>query len=300
MVLGCTSSLPIEPSNEDKEDNGDSFILSIQVQIQDDSSAGASTVWVPVPGNDGVQEVELLASPVGSKLSLPDEYGNRFASLTDWKGQLVEWKYRIDRRVDAGGLLQGVPASHYLSANRLVPIGGEAAARAKEVVASKQDASVARAIYNRVLEDMCYDKRGFGWGTGSTEWACATGYGNCTDFHALFISMARSLKIPARFTIGFPIPTDGSGEIDGYHCWAHYWDGQGGWVPVDISEADQHPERTEFFFGTLDPNRVSLSYGRDLILDPPQEGDPLNYFVNAYAEQYGLPLGVKTSVYYQH
>jgi hypothetical protein len=101
LVLGCTSSLPIEPSNEE---NGDNFILSIQVQIQDDSWAGASTVWVPVPGNDGVQEVELLASPVGSRLSPPDEYGNRFASFTGWKGQLLEWKYRINRCVDAGGL----------------------------------------------------------------------------------------------------------------------------------------------------------------------------------------------------
>ena len=40
--------------------------------------------------------------------------------------------------------------------------------------------------------------------------------GNCTDFHALLIGMARSAGIPARFAIGLPIPESRrSGEIPG-------------------------------------------------------------------------------------
>jgi hypothetical protein len=33
-----------------------------------------------------------------------------------------------------------------------------------------------------------------------------------------------------------------------------------------------------------DANRVQFSMGRDLVLNPPQAGDPLNYFVYPYVE----------------
>ena len=98
-------------------------------------------------------------------------------------------------------------------------------------------------------------------------------------------SMARSQQIPARFEIGFPLPTDkASSEVAGYHCWAEFFDPQNGWVPVDISEAWKHPEKKDYFFGAHDVNRVQFSIGRDLKLNPPQQGDPLNYFVYPYVE----------------
>ena len=62
-----------------------------------------------------------------------------------------------------------------------------------------------------------------------------------------------------------------------------------GWVPVDISEADKNPSRGDFFFGGLTDNRVRLSYGRDLVLDPVQEGPALNFFVDPYLEVEGKP-----------
>ena len=67
-------------------------------------------------------------------------------------------------------------------------------------------------------------------------------------------------------------------------------------MPVDISEADKHPDKTEFFFGSLDASRVSFSYGRALVLTPAQPGPPLNYFVKAYAEANGQPVKVATKV----
>jgi transglutaminase-like putative cysteine protease len=116
-------------------------------------------------------------------------------------------------------------------------------------------------------------------------YACNAKKGNCTDFHSLFISMARSQGIPARFEIGFPLPADKtSGEIAGYHCWAEFFDPQNGWVPVDISEAWKHPEKKDYFFGGHDANRIQFSVGRDLKLNPAQQGEPLNYFVYPYVE----------------
>ena len=53
---------------------------------------------------------------------------------------------------------------------------------------------------------MKYSKEGKGWGQGDSVWACDSKFGNCTDFHSLFISLARGNKIPAKFEMGFPIP----------------------------------------------------------------------------------------------
>jgi len=137
---------------------------------------------------------------------------------------------------------------------------------------------------------MKYDKSGTGWGRGDALYACDARRGNCTDFHALLIAMARSAGIPARFSIGLPIPRPrGSGEIAGYHCWAEmYVDGRG-WVPVDSSEASKDPARREYFFGHHDEDRLEFSRGRHLTLEPAQQGPPLNFFVYPYAEVDGRP-----------
>ena len=74
----------------------------------------------------------------------------------------------------------------------------------KETANAATDEEKARAIYDYVLSNMRYDKSGTGWGHGDTLYACSAKKGNCTDFHSLFISMARSQHIPARFEIGFP------------------------------------------------------------------------------------------------
>ena len=93
------------------------------------------------------------------------------------------------------------------------------------------------------------------------------------------------MGIPARFAIGFPLPTDrGAGEIAGYHCWAEFYAKGIGWVPVDASEAAKNPARREYFFGAHDENRVEFSKGRDVQLVPRQQGAALNYFVYPYVE----------------
>jgi len=71
------------------------------------------------------------------------------------------------------------------------------------------------------------------------------------------------------------------------------------WVPVDCSEADRFAEYKEMFFGGHTPNRVTLSTGRDITLEPKQDGPPLNYFLNPYAEADGKPVKTDKSWSYQ-
>jgi transglutaminase-like putative cysteine protease len=87
--------------------------------------------------------------------------------------------------------------------------------------------------------------------------------------------------------------------LGGYHCWAFFRVPGKTWVPVDCSEGDRIAERRDYFFGAHTPNRVTLSTGRDLVLEPRQAGEPLNYFLNPYAEADGKPVKTEKSWSYR-
>ena len=163
---------------------------------------------------------------------------------------------------------------------------------ANEVTAGKTTTvDQAHAIYDYLLATMKYDKTIPGWGHGDTERACDIKAGNCTDFHSLFMSMARAKAIPARFVIGFPMASD-HGTVTGYHCWAEFYVNGKGWIPVDPSEASKSADATRraYLFGNLDPDRVQFTMGRDLVLSPPT-AEPLNYFIYPHAESGGKEVG---------
>jgi transglutaminase-like putative cysteine protease len=138
---------------------------------------------------------------------------------------------------------------------------------------------------------MKYDKTIPGWGNGDTERACDIRAGNCTDFHSLFMSLARAQSIPTRFVIGFPLP-QGDGKIPGYHCWAEFYVAGKGWVPVDASDASKSNDSAlrAFLFGNLPPNRVEFTKGRDLVLKP-ATSQPLNFFIYPRVEAKGRVVG---------
>jgi transglutaminase-like putative cysteine protease len=115
-------------------------------------------------------------------------------------------------------------------------------------------------------------------------WACANKYGNCTDFHSVFMSLGRIRGIPVRFTMGLPVPPEKSGTIGGYHCWAEFYVPDTGWVPVDISEASKHKELSAYYFGSLTPDRVAFTRGRDLELDPAPASGKQNFFIYPIVE----------------
>ena len=80
------------------------------------------------------------------------------------------------------------------------------------------------------------------------------------------MSLSRTLGIPSRFHMGFLIPSEEEGKVGGYHCWADYHVDGKDWCPVDISEADKAPDKKDYYFGTIDSDRVEMVIGRDFIL----------------------------------
>lgn len=262
-------------------------------------------VWIPVAHSDGFQDVRVTAKSgdLVLKQVRQGEYGNEVLYAETSKADKAEYKFSVDYDVvrrehvvlidgkRAPGLAKspGAPKlelTRFLEPDRLVPITGVPAELAVEQTSgATTQIEKAKDIYDYVFRTMRYDKSGNGWGHGDTLWACNSKYGNCTDFHSVFIAMARSQKIPARFEIGFSVPADkSSAEIPGYHCWAEFYIESIGWIPVDISEAWKHQEKRDYFFGAHDVNRMQFTQGRDLKLKPSQDGPPLNYFVYPYVE----------------
>lgn len=262
-------------------------------------------VWFPQARSDQFQEVKIVSVEGDLPLEKTREskYGNTIFHAAAPKAAQEEYKFTVEydvvRHERIGLPRAGVQprpvrtsekeANQYLGPDRLVPVTGRLAEIAARQVAGRSGTmNRARALYDYVFNTMRYDKSGTGWGRGDAEWACDSKRGNCSDFHSVFIAMARSQHIPARFQIGFPLPAGkNSGEIAGYHCWAEFYDTTYGWVPVDISEAWKDQSKKDYFFGAHDANRVQFSMGRDLVLNPAQAGEPLNYFVYPYVEVNG-------------
>lgn len=266
---------------------------------------GAVHLFIPIATSDERQTIksrEITVSPgVNQQISREKVYGDTFlhVSRRTSTGSPVEVsvRYVVVRRDFTADVSRWHGASYtaaekqkyalYLAANRRVPIDGAVIGPISRDIApgEKSLPVIARAIYDYVIDNMEYKKVGTGWGNGDTYWACSRKYGNCTDFHALFISLARSRGIPARFSIGFPVPTDKSeGKISGYHCWVDFYLPNVGWVPIDASEAWKHPENRDLFFGTHPADRIRFSTGRDLVLGDGQTTGPLNYFIYPHVE----------------
>ena len=304
MLLGSTPQTSAATPRERK------FDFEYKATVKDiPTGAKKVELWLPVPHDNVFQNVTDLKieSPYPYKLHTA-QYGNRMLHISLDNPQqssfTVVMRFNAVRREHVQERLQQAGAAkvkeardpdmaRWLQPDRLVPIDGKIKQWALEVVnaaGAKTDLEKARAIYNHIVATVKYDKSGQGWGRGDIYYACDARRGNCTDFHAIFIGYCRALGIPARFAIGFPLPADrGAGQISGYHCWAEFYAKGIGWVPIDASEAAKNPAKREYFFGAHDENRVEFSIGRDLLLDPKQSSEPLNYFVYPYAEVDGKP-----------
>ena len=289
--------------------------------------ANTVEIWLPVPHDSPYQSISRLeltsddlsyregfqVTATKSKIET-GEYGNkmfhiRFNPHGATQSIALNMQFvvkRLEHQRPTGGETSSDKdpnIQRWLAPDRLVPLDNKIRGWAQEVVdaaGAKTDFEKARAIYNHIVATVKYDKTGQGWGRGDIYYACDARRGNCTDFHAIFIGYARALGIPARFSIGLPIPKErGQGIIAGYHCWTEFYIKGMGWIPLDASEAAKDPTRREYFFGAHDENRVEFSRGRDITLTPRQQGEPLNYFVYPYVEVDGKPYAnVKSTFRY--
>jgi transglutaminase-like putative cysteine protease len=245
--------------------------------------AGTSTlaIWLPYPARDENQSVSNIQvdSPLELRIG-KDGLENTIAHFEAAapRSGTVPIKISVDvaRReyvrkdfarasVTAGRRPAYLRA--YLGSDELVPLNATVRELSAQVTAGKKKPlDKARAIYDHVVTSLKGD-----------------------ESVSAFLGLARAAGIPARFSIGFGLPSAKEGAIEGHRSWAEFWLDGYGWVPVGTWEAAEHPEKRDYFFGAHDANRVQLSTGRDLVLNPRQAGPPVNFFVYPYVEIDGKP-----------
>jgi hypothetical protein len=181
------------------------------------ADAKLARVWIPLPADDEAQSVTNVKvdSPVPHRVTSESVYGDRAVYLEVVPPFPSELPVTLSMDVHRSEIssvkhVAGSPRrERLLEGDRLAPLNTEAHSRANQATQGLSDSNAqAHRIYERVLADVNYDKSGVGWGRGDLEYVCAAGKGNCSDFHSLFIAMARSKSIPAVFEIGFPILVD--------------------------------------------------------------------------------------------
>ncbi|PIB39185.1 transglutaminase-like domain-containing protein [Maribacter sp. 4G9] len=293
--------LPIENATSDLlgviEDE-DNFEFRYQVTIPEIKEA--AKIWIPIPQSDRFQTIGQLAikAPVEHQIIKEKVYGNKvmYAELTpEQSGTEIAITYHVKRR-EKNPYEEDAAISRYLNPSRLMPLGDRFQTLADSIIGLKPndgDIMKARALYDYIIDNMKYVKAGT-YGTGDAVYACDAMTGNCTEFHSLFISLARSTGIPSRFGVGASIPSDrNEGGIDGYHCWAEFF-AEGKWWPVDISEANKYTALATYYFGRHPANRIEFTKGRDLCFEPGPHAGPINFLAYPVMEIGESPAYPKT------
>ncbi len=262
--------------------------------------AGPAKLWLPLAESDTFQRVEVedIKAPESCRELDEQEHGNKVLFLSAGpadSGKTIEIRYHVKRFEKSEYAVRDPMPQKYLAPERLVPTNETFRTIAEQVTRGKKtDMERARAIYDHVIGKLRYAKYGSGWGVGDAVYACNASSGNCSDFHAYFIALAREAGIPARFEIGAAIPSErNDGGIDGYHCWAEFY-ADGKWVPVDISEADKNSSLADYYFGHHPANRFAFSKGRDLVVEPEPASGPINFLAYPLLEVDNKPVKVQT------
>ncbi|MCI0380277.1 MAG: transglutaminase domain-containing protein [Gemmataceae bacterium] len=284
------------------------FLLTYSGAVKDLKPGQKAEIWLPAPTDTDEQQIEIVTKtlPENGSFHTEKQYGNKmlhFAGTANEAGKIpFEIAYRVTRKEVKTNFKANLtlkprpdePLGRFLEPDKLVPISGKPLDLIKDTKLPGDQFAAAKVLYDVVNTHMKYDKSGKGWGRGDSEWACDSKFGNCTDFHSLFISMARGNKIPSKFEMGFPVPPKrGNGPIGGYHCWAWFMPEGKGWIPVDISEANRFPQMKDYYFGNLTEDRVQFTTGRDINLEPRQKGPALNFFIYPYVEVDGQPYALE-------
>src|SRR5213076_33313 len=162
---------------------------------------GNARVWIPLAKTDAFQTVseQEVNIPLKWEKVHDRDYGNDICVLYPQapdSGKTIELRYRVLRKEKNAYPANNAEGARYLRPETLVPVNETFRTLADKAAAGKtDDLDRAKAIYDHVIGRMRYDKSGTGWGRGDAIYACDARTGNCTDFHAYFIALARSIGI---------------------------------------------------------------------------------------------------------
>lgn len=290
--------------------------VTVQINLHAPQEAKNVRLWIPYPmsnENQDITNVEINGNYSYIGVFREGKAGNNIL-YAEWKESIKErtltYSFNVNRKeiVNKKFLKKELPFSKdefsmYLESTNLGPTGGKVKEYAIKITKGKKtNLAKAKAIYNWIVDNMHRDPNIKGCGFGEVETLLETKGGKCADIHSVFVALARAAGVPAREVFGIRIPKGSEGDMTkAQHCWAEFYLPGYGWVvvdPADVRKAILEQKLTlqqakhfrEYYFGAVDENRIAFGTGRDIVLNPPQNGQPLNYFMYPYAEADGKPL----------
>ena len=286
--------------------------ITMEFDLSDQPAGKEAKLWIPYPLSDEDQVITNISisgdyteSAVYSdqKYSTPILFArwNKDASSRKLTFSFHATRDEVVKKNFPKKEAPWDPADYaqYLSPTSLGPIDGIVKDLSDQIVAGKTTVyDKARAIYDWICENMYRDPKTKGCGPGDVCSLLADPGGKCTDIHSVFVALARAAGVPAREIFGIRQGKKDVVDITKWqHCWAEFFLPGFGWVPIDPAdvrkmmlkydlklEDEKTKEYRAYFWGAWDQYRVKLAVGRDLMLNPPQAGSPLNTFGYPYAE----------------
>jgi transglutaminase-like putative cysteine protease len=315
LSLVLLFSLLVVPTAWAKNRSG---AVTVEVDLSAQPQGREARLWLPYPVSDRdqlISDIRIAGDYATAEVTTDRVHGTPIL-YAEWPNEAKSRKLSLAFKVSREEVLRrGFPPrevawnpadyAQYLGASSLGPIDGAVKELADKITRDKPTVlAKARAIYDWACENMYREPATVGCGKGDVCFLLQKPGGKCTDISSVFIALARASGIPAREIFGLRLGKKAEEDITGWqHCWAEFFVPGYGWVPADPAdvrkamlveklELDDPKTRAyrEYFWGGIDPFRFRLAVGRDLVLNPPQAGAPLNTFGYPYAEIGGQPL----------
>ena len=303
-------------------------IVTLEVDLSAQAAGKEARLWVPYPTSDRnqtVSDIKVTGNFASSGVYTDLTHGTPML-YAEWPRDAVNRKlafsFRVERREIAQRNLPGKEPkwnrsdyAEYLQPTSRGPLDGEVKKLSDRITKGKStNLKKAKAIYDWTVENMYRDPNTTGCGLGDVCELLRKPGGKCTDISSVFIALCHASGVPAREVFSIRLGKKAEEDITTYqHCWAEFFVPGFGWVtadPADVRKAmlveklelsdPKAKEYRSYFWGGIDAYRVVLSKGRDLKLNPPQAGVPLNTFGYPYAEVDGKPVDFydpKTFIY---
>jgi transglutaminase-like putative cysteine protease len=305
LIMVC---VPFESMALAKSNSG---TVTISVDLTAHENCKEAELWIPYPVSDRDQtitDVNISGDFAKSAVYTDNVYSTPIL-YAKWdkgaKSRKLTFSFKAERREVVRRDFPGHEAAwdpadyeQFLKGTSQGPIDGEVRKLAMTITAGKRTVQEkARAVYDWTCENTYRDPKTRGCGNGNVCKLLAKPGGKCADIHSVFVALARAAGVPAREVFGIRLGKKASEDITGWqHCWAEFYLPGYGWVPVDAADVRKAmltenlkpgdaktAEYREYFWGGIDPYRVKLSNGRDLMLNPPQPGGPVNYLMYPFA-----------------
>ena len=326
VALGVTPRLVRAAASPTGTNSWRRFEAVTRVEVLNPS--GVTRVWVPVPlltdtdyfkrGRDTwIGNASVARAAKDPKYDVGLIYAEWPASE---KAPVIEITSRFSSRDRAVDLAKS-PAravkedravlARYLEPAKLIPTDGIVLETAQSITDGiTSDLDKAQAIYDWIVENTFRDPKVRGCGLGDIKAMLETRNfgGKCADLNAIFVGLARAVKVPARDVYGVRCADSAefkslgkSGDISkAQHCRAEFYLDGHGWIPVDPADvrkvileedgglaeglADPKAQRARTkLFGAWEMNWLAYNYGHDVRLPNAAEG-PVPFLMYPQAE----------------